>query len=188
MNPRDAANAKGYIDSVISFTKTKLLPHVPEMTIRFTHSVESDMFPMRLLQNQLRLFLMGRATKGAALVRQRTRSPVCPRQGDLGKCFTSCSWKNPMRSRRIVVMGSKALPAECQLTSGSAHSGPQGADVRLGAAAGLRRIRGAEANRLFSRGRGSSGRMAASAILRAPTAHHGAKRKAGLLVVDRAPP
>ena len=48
MNPRDAANAKGCIDSVISFTKTKLLPHVPEMTIRFTHSVESGMFLMRL--------------------------------------------------------------------------------------------------------------------------------------------
>ena len=50
MNPRDAANAKGCIDSVISFTKTKLLPHVPEMTIRFTHNVESGMFPMRLPQ------------------------------------------------------------------------------------------------------------------------------------------
>ncbi len=50
MNPRDAANAKGCIDSVISFTKTKLLPHVAEMTIRFTHSVESDTFPICLPQ------------------------------------------------------------------------------------------------------------------------------------------
>ena len=50
MNPRDAANAKGCIDSVISFTKTKLLPHVPEMMIRFTHSVESGTFPMHLPQ------------------------------------------------------------------------------------------------------------------------------------------
>ena len=51
INPSDAANAKGCIDSVMSFTKTKLLPHVPEMTIiRFTRSVESGTFPMRLPQ------------------------------------------------------------------------------------------------------------------------------------------
>jgi len=62
MNPRDAANAKGCIDSVISFTKTKLLPHVPEMTIRFTHSVESGTFPMRLPQINFDCF-DGRATK-----------------------------------------------------------------------------------------------------------------------------
>jgi len=49
MNPRDAANAKGCIDSLISFTKAKLLPHVPEMTIRFIHNVESGTFPLRLL-------------------------------------------------------------------------------------------------------------------------------------------
>jgi len=48
INPRDAANAKGCIDSVISFTKTKLLPHVPEMTIRFAHSLEDGEFPMRV--------------------------------------------------------------------------------------------------------------------------------------------
>ena len=47
MNPRDAANAKGCIDSVISLTKTKLLPHVPEMTIRFAHNLEGGKFPMR---------------------------------------------------------------------------------------------------------------------------------------------
>ena len=41
MNPRDAANAKGLIDS------TKLLPHVPEMTIRFAHNLEGGKFPMR---------------------------------------------------------------------------------------------------------------------------------------------
>ncbi len=50
MNPRDAANAKGCIDAVISFTKTKLLPHVPEITIRFIHSVENRVFPMALPQ------------------------------------------------------------------------------------------------------------------------------------------
>ena len=50
MNPRDAAKAKGCIDSLMSFTKAKLLPHVPEMTIRFTHSVESGTFPMRRLE------------------------------------------------------------------------------------------------------------------------------------------
>src|SRR6516164_4739251 len=50
MNPRDAAKAKGCIDSVISFTKTKLLPHVPEVTIRLTHSVETGSFSMRLRQ------------------------------------------------------------------------------------------------------------------------------------------
>jgi hypothetical protein len=50
MNPRDAANAKGCIASVMSFTKTKLLPHVPEMTIRLIHSVENGTFRMRLPQ------------------------------------------------------------------------------------------------------------------------------------------
>ena len=50
MNPRDAANAKGCTDAVMSFTKTKLLPHVPEMTIKFTHNVERGPFPMRLPQ------------------------------------------------------------------------------------------------------------------------------------------
>ncbi len=48
MNPRVAANAKGCIDSVTSFTKTMLLPHVPEMTIRFAHSLENAKFPMRV--------------------------------------------------------------------------------------------------------------------------------------------
>ena len=50
MNPRDAANAKGCIDSVISFTKTKLLPHVPEITIKFIQSVENRKRPMSLPQ------------------------------------------------------------------------------------------------------------------------------------------
>lgn len=53
INPRDAANAKGCIDSVISFTKMKPLPHVPEMTIRFIHSVENRKFPMPLPQINL---------------------------------------------------------------------------------------------------------------------------------------
>ena len=60
MKPRDAAKAKGCIDSVISFTKTKLLPHVPEMTIRLTHSAESDTFPGRLSS----IGLMGNGIKG----------------------------------------------------------------------------------------------------------------------------
>jgi hypothetical protein len=46
INPRNAVNAKGCTDSVISFTKTKLLPHVPAMTTTFTHSAESGTFPM----------------------------------------------------------------------------------------------------------------------------------------------
>ena len=50
MNPRDAEKAKGCIDSVISFTTTKLLPHVPEMTIRFTHSVGSDTFAVCVVE------------------------------------------------------------------------------------------------------------------------------------------
>jgi len=50
MRPREAAKAKGCIDWVISFTKTKLLPHVPEMTIKFTQRAESDTFLMRLRQ------------------------------------------------------------------------------------------------------------------------------------------
>ena len=58
MNPRDAANAKGCIDSVISFTKTKLLPHVPEITIRFIHSVENRKLPMPR-PNQLQLLTAG---------------------------------------------------------------------------------------------------------------------------------
>jgi hypothetical protein len=37
VNPRAAA-ARVCIVSVISFTKTQLRPHVPEMNIRLTHS------------------------------------------------------------------------------------------------------------------------------------------------------
>ena len=50
MNPREAAKAKGYIDWVISLTKTKLLPQVPEMTSRLTHSANLETFPIRLPQ------------------------------------------------------------------------------------------------------------------------------------------
>jgi len=50
VNPRDAANAKECIDSVINFTKTTLLPHVPEMTIRLIHGAGTDTFLMRLIQ------------------------------------------------------------------------------------------------------------------------------------------
>jgi hypothetical protein len=51
VNPRAAAAARGCIASVISFTKTKLPPHVPEMmTIRLTHSAGSDTFLIRLTQ------------------------------------------------------------------------------------------------------------------------------------------
>jgi hypothetical protein len=45
MKPRDAANAKGCIDCLMSFTRAKLLPHVPEMTIRFTQRTESGTSP-----------------------------------------------------------------------------------------------------------------------------------------------
>jgi hypothetical protein len=50
MNPRAAANAKGCIETVISLTKTKLLPHVPEIIIRLIHSVENRKLPMALPQ------------------------------------------------------------------------------------------------------------------------------------------
>jgi hypothetical protein len=50
MNPREPAKAKGYLDSVITLTRTKLLPRVPEMTIRLTHSAKLETFPMRLPQ------------------------------------------------------------------------------------------------------------------------------------------
>jgi hypothetical protein len=46
MKPGEAAKAKGCINSVIGLTQTKLLPHVPEMTIRFVHSIAVDTFPM----------------------------------------------------------------------------------------------------------------------------------------------
>ena len=66
MNPRDAAHAKRFIDSVIRFTKTKLLPHVPEMTMRFTHSAESGIFPMRVPQINFHCLNVGELT-GEAL-------------------------------------------------------------------------------------------------------------------------
>jgi len=50
MKRREAAKAKGYIGSVISLTKTKLLPHVPEMTSRLTHSADLENFSIRLPQ------------------------------------------------------------------------------------------------------------------------------------------
>jgi hypothetical protein len=68
MNPRDAANAKGCIDAVKSFTNTKLLPHVPEMTSRLIHSVENGKFPMRLPQINFYCF-DGKNQPSAALVR-----------------------------------------------------------------------------------------------------------------------
>ena len=48
INPREAAKAKGYIDSVISLKRTKLLPQVPEMTSRLTHSASLETFSIRL--------------------------------------------------------------------------------------------------------------------------------------------
>src|SRR5437899_2982288 len=50
MNPREAAKAKGYIDAVISLTRAKLLPQVPEMTSRLTHSANIETFAIRLPQ------------------------------------------------------------------------------------------------------------------------------------------
>ena len=64
MNPRDAAHAKRFIDSVIRFTKTKLLPHVPEMTMRFAHSAESGIFPMRVPQINFHCLNVGEANRG----------------------------------------------------------------------------------------------------------------------------
>ena len=64
MNPRDAANAKGCIGSVISLTKMKLLPHVPEMTTTFTHSAESGAFPMGLGQIDFDCLDDGKSHKG----------------------------------------------------------------------------------------------------------------------------
>src|SRR5215469_9292771 len=70
MNPRDAANAKGCIDWVMSFTKTKLLPHVPEMRIRFNQRLGSARFAMRPTANQLsaleRLWRIERADRPGA--------------------------------------------------------------------------------------------------------------------------
>src|SRR5258708_36920382 len=78
MNPLDAANAKGCIDWVISRTRTKLLPQVPEMTIRFSQSVESGTFPMRLPLIQSSVSMerankvgMGRTKSSVAVIRRR---------------------------------------------------------------------------------------------------------------------
>jgi hypothetical protein len=90
MNPLDAANAKGCIDSVISRTRTKLLPQVPEMTIRLAQSVESGTFPMRLPLIHSNVSMeraneagMGRTKSSVAVIRKRR----------FGKVFHPGSWK-----------------------------------------------------------------------------------------------
>src|SRR5215469_7496341 len=45
-----AAKAKGYIESLISLTKTKLLPQFPELTSRLTQSAKLATSPIRLPQ------------------------------------------------------------------------------------------------------------------------------------------
>jgi len=85
MKPRDAAKAKGCIDSLMSFTKAKLLPHVPEMTIRFTHKVESGTFPMAYRKSTSTV-LMGRATKGG-FGTIKSSVAAMPEAGRLGKVF-----------------------------------------------------------------------------------------------------
>ena len=70
MNPRDAANAKGCIDAVMSFTKTKLLPHVPEIAIRSIHSVENRKTPMPCPKSNSAAH--GRRSMGKAVGRSNT--------------------------------------------------------------------------------------------------------------------
>src|SRR5438445_8306075 len=102
MNPRDAANAKGCIDSVMSFTKTKLLPHVPEITIRFTHSVESGTFPMCLSQIDFGYF-DGRSAKDGLGTTKRSIAAM-PEAGLLGKSQSA-------RSSRPDYLGFRGQPA-----------------------------------------------------------------------------
>lgn len=90
MNPLDAANAKGCINSVISRTRTKLLPQVPDMTIRFSQSEQSGTFAMRLppihpsvSMARSREAGMGRTKSSVAVVRKRR----------FGKVFYPGSWK-----------------------------------------------------------------------------------------------
>jgi len=90
MNPLDAANAKGCIDSVISRTRTKLLPQVPEMTIRFSQSVESGTSPMRLplihsgvSNERANTASMGKTKRPVAVIRRRR----------FGKVFHPGNWK-----------------------------------------------------------------------------------------------
>jgi hypothetical protein len=70
VNPRAAA--RGCIESVISFTKTKVPPHVPEMiTIRLTHSAESDTF-LAPNTNQRFICLLGRVIKGGFVTTEKS--------------------------------------------------------------------------------------------------------------------
>ena len=80
MNPLDAANPKGCIDSVISRTRTKLLPQVPEMTIRFSQSVESGTSPMRLplIHSGVSLAVVAELDGGLAILLALFTRPVAP--------------------------------------------------------------------------------------------------------------
>jgi hypothetical protein len=90
MNPLDAANAKGCINSVISPTRAKLLPQVPEMTIRFSQSVESGTSPMSLphihtgvSKERANMAGMGKTKRPVAVIRRRR----------FGKVFHPGNWK-----------------------------------------------------------------------------------------------
>jgi hypothetical protein len=108
MNPRDAANAKGCIDSVISFTRTKLLPHVPEMMIRFIHSVESGAFPMCLPQINFACFAetTSRSYRIGFLSYQgeRLSTPPCSRHRHRSDRIL-CRTNTPLMALPIVEMG-----------------------------------------------------------------------------------
>ena len=102
INPRDAAKAKGYIDPVISFTKTKLLPHVPEITNRFVHSVAADTFPM-----------VNGGSSSAVAVKESHRGTLNPdiavttANPAIAKWF-HCGWGGSlMRDRRMVISALK---------------------------------------------------------------------------------
>src|SRR5215469_10825040 len=98
-NPRDAANANGCIDSVISFIKTKLLPHVAEMTIRFIHSVESGMFLMCLPKFNFDFFHRGEPLGGLRFDALSTRLAKIFRTLIVRKAKNRCE---PMIARCLV--------------------------------------------------------------------------------------
>jgi hypothetical protein len=70
VNPRDAAVARGCIESMIRFTKTKLPPYVREMMTILIHGAGSDTFFMCLTQINV-LFAFWEELLRAALLRQK---------------------------------------------------------------------------------------------------------------------
>src|SRR5437016_2728506 len=79
VNPRAAAKAKGYIDSVMSLTRTKLLPHVPEITSRLIHSAGVDTSFIRLSQLNVRWREEGPVYPRLMLRLPATKAGTCPR-------------------------------------------------------------------------------------------------------------